>query len=73
MIIVGVIFSSIYADLFWEGSSESIRETFFKLGVSRALSQLPLVFLVFLSAGLCPLPWTDSELKGKANRKQKST
>lgn len=52
MIIVGVIFSNIYADLFWEGSSESVGQMFFKLGVSRALSQLPPVFLVFLSAGL---------------------
>lgn len=62
MIIVEVIFSIIYADPFWAGSSESIRQMFLKFGVSRALSQLPLQLqwptpslrklLVFLSAGL---------------------
>lgn len=62
MIVVGVILNNIYAELFWEGSSESIRQMFFNLMVSRGLSQLPLQLqwpspslrklLVFLSAGL---------------------
>lgn len=62
MIIGGAIFSNIYADHFWEGSSESVRQMFFKSEVNRALSQLPLQLqwptpslrklLVFLSAGL---------------------
>ena len=62
MIIVWVIFSTSSADPFWEGSRASIRPMFFKLGINRTLSQLPLQLqwptpllsklLVFLSAGL---------------------